>query len=57
MSAQRRFTLGEAAKLIPKTNPFLRDFFDLITGPKLDDEPFAGYVQDVVTLLDARTWR
>jgi hypothetical protein len=47
-----RFTMTEAAKLIPKTNPFLRDFFDLITGPKLDDEPFAGYVQDVVTLLD-----
>lgn len=51
-SISGRFTLGEAAKLIPKTNPFLRDFFDLITGPKLDDEPFAGYVQDVVTLLD-----
>ena len=47
-----RFTLAEAAKLIPRTNPFLRDFFDLITGPKLDDEPFAGFVQDVVTLLD-----
>ena len=47
-----RFTMSEAAKLIPKTNPFLRDFFDLITGPRLDDEPFAGYVQDVVTLLD-----
>ncbi|MBI5385910.1 MAG: N-6 DNA methylase [Verrucomicrobia bacterium] len=51
-SASSRFTLAEAAKLIPKTNPFLRDFFDLITGPKLDDEPFVGFVQDVVTLLD-----
>ena len=48
----RRFTLAEAAKLIPKTNPSLRDFIDLITGPNLDDEPFAGFVQDVVTLLD-----
>ena len=47
-----RFTLGEAAKLIPRTNPFLRDFFDLITGAKLQDEPFVGFVQDVVTLLD-----
>jgi hypothetical protein len=46
-----RFTLAEAAKLIPRTNPFLRDFFDLITGPKLDDEPFVGFVLDVVTLL------
>ena len=51
-SVSQRFTLAEAGKLIPKTNPFLRDFFDLITGPKLDDEPFAGFVQDVVTLLD-----
>ncbi len=48
-----RFTVAEAAKLIPRTNPFLRDFFDLITGPKLDDEPFAGYVRDLVTLLAA----
>jgi hypothetical protein len=48
----RQFTLAEAAKLIPKTNPFLRDFFDLITGPKLDDEPFVGYVQDLVTMLE-----
>lgn len=51
-SASVDFTLAEAAKLIPRTNPFLRDFFDLITGPKLDDEGFAGYVQDLVTLLD-----
>ncbi len=51
-SVSTRFSPAEAAKLIPKTNPFLRDFFDLITGPKLDDEPFVGYVQDVVTLLD-----
>jgi hypothetical protein len=50
--SSRQFTLAEAAKLIPKTNPFLRDFFDLITGPKLDDEPFIGYVQDLVTVLE-----
>ena len=48
----RQFTLAEAAKLIPKTNPFLRDFFELITGPKLDDEPFIGFVQDLVTVLE-----
>ena len=48
----RQFTLAEAAKLIPRTNPFLRDFFDLITGPKLDDEPFIGFVQDLVTMLE-----
>jgi hypothetical protein len=48
----RQFTLAEAARLIPKTNPFLRDFFELITGPKLDDEPFIGYMQDLVTVLE-----
>jgi hypothetical protein len=48
----RPFTLAEAARLIPKTNPFLRDFFDLITGPKLEDEPFVGFVQDLVTMLE-----
>ena len=47
-----RFTLGDAAKLILKSNPFLRNFFDLITGAQLDDEPFVGFVHDLVTLLD-----
>ena len=51
-SSARQFTLAEAAKQIPKTNPFLRDFFELITGPKLDDEPFVGFVQDLVTILE-----
>jgi hypothetical protein len=48
----RQFTLAEAGRLIPRTNPFLREFFDLITGPKLDDEPFIGFVQDLVTMLE-----
>lgn len=48
----RKFTRAEAEKLIPKTNPFLRDFFHLITGPQLDAEPFAGFVDDLVGLLD-----
>jgi predicted helicase len=47
------FTLEAAAKLLSKTDPFPRNFFDLITHQKLDDEPFAGFVQDVVTLLDS----
>ena len=47
------FSLAEASKLIPRANPFLRDFFDLITGAQLDDEPFAGFVQDLITLLAA----
>lgn len=43
--------LGAAAE-IPKTNPFLRELFESITGTKMDDEPFAGFVDDLVQLLD-----
>lgn len=45
------FTRHEAQYLIPKSNPFLRDFFIQITGPQLDDEPFASFVDDLVNLL------
>jgi len=45
------FTRQEAQHLIPKTNPFLRDFFYQITGPQMDDEPFACFVDDLVNLL------
>lgn len=40
-----------AAKEIPKTNPFLRQLFETITGTALDDEPFAGFVDDLTRLL------
>ncbi len=50
----KTFTRGEAQRLIPKSNPFLRDFFYQLTGPRLDDEPFASFVDDLVRLL-ART--
>jgi hypothetical protein len=43
--------LGAAAE-IPKTNPLLRQLFETITGTALDDEPFAGYVDDLIQLLD-----
>ena len=42
--------LGAAAE-IPKTNPFLRRLFETITGNALDDEPYAGYVDDLVEVL------
>jgi hypothetical protein len=42
--------LGAAAE-IPKTNPFLRQLFETITGVDLDDEPFVGFVDDLVDLL------
>jgi len=40
-----------AAREIPKTNPFLRKLFDTITGLELDDEPYAGFVDDLTRLL------
>jgi len=40
-----------AASEIPKTNPFLRRLFETITGSELDDEPYAGFVDDLVQLL------
>ena len=40
-----------AATDIPKTNPFLRRLFETITGTELDDEPYAGFVDDLVQLL------
>ena len=42
--------LGAAAE-IPKTNPFLRKLFETITGVDLDDEPYAGFVDDLAALL------
>ena len=48
------FTRQEAQGLIPKTNPFLRDFFYQVTGPQMDDEPFAGFVDDLAALLADR---
>ncbi len=42
--------LGAAAE-IPRTNPFLRRLFETITGADLDEEPYAGFVDDVAGLL------
>ncbi len=51
-SASTGFTRAKAQKLIPRTNPFLRSFFEQITGAALDDEPFAGFVEDLIQTLD-----
>jgi len=40
-----------AASEIPKTNPFLRKLFDIITGADLEGEPYAGFVDDLVQTL------
>lgn len=45
------FQRQSAASLIPRTNPFLRRLFGDIAGPALDDEPFAGLVDDLAQLL------
>lgn len=51
-SSSTRFTREKAQRLIPRTNPFLRTFFEQITGAALDDEPFAGFVEDLIQTLD-----
>jgi len=45
------FRLSDAAHNIPRTNPFLRNIFHLISGPDLEREPFAGYILDFAGLL------
>lgn len=45
------FTRQEAQRLIPRTNPFLREFFEAISGNRLNDEPYVGYVDDLTSLL------
>lgn len=47
----KAFNRNDAAKEIPRTNPFLRRLFGTIAGPDLDDEPFAGFVDDLAQLL------
>ena len=51
MDVTEGFTREEAMRLVPRTNPFLRKFFGHIAGPELDDEPYAGFVDDLVSLL------
>jgi len=41
-----------AAFEIPRTNPFLRNLFEMVTGTALDEEPYAGFVDDLVQLLN-----
>ena len=40
-----------AARHIPQANPFIRRIFALVSDPALDDEPFAGFVDDLAQLL------
>ena len=45
------FNRHNAARRIPQANPFIRRIFSLISDPGLDDEPFAGFVDDLAQLL------
>ena len=45
------FTRHTAQDDIPRTNPFLREFFVFITGPDLADEPYGGLVDDLIQVL------
>ena len=45
------FRRQDAAHRIPPTNPFLRRFFSVVTGPNLDEEPFVSFVDDLTQLL------
>jgi hypothetical protein len=47
----RGFSRDDAAREIPRTNPFLRRLFSTIAGPDLDDEPYAGFVDDLARML------
>ena len=48
--AARPFNRDDAAREIPRTNPFLRDFFATI-NTKLDEEPFIGFVDELTQVL------
>ena len=45
------FNRSDAAKEIPRTNPFLRKLFSTIAGADFDDEPFIGFVDDLTQVL------
>ena len=49
--AKRFIQAVGAASEIPKTNPFLRQLFETITGTALEEEPFVGFVDDLAQLL------
>ncbi len=47
----RAFTRRDAAREIPRSNPFLRNLFSVIESPDLDDAPYVGFVDDLAQLL------
>lgn len=45
------FNRLQAASLIPRTTPFLRKLLAMITGPDLNEEPYARFVDDLAQLM------
>ncbi|HLJ36443.1 MAG TPA: N-6 DNA methylase, partial [Ktedonobacteraceae bacterium] len=45
------FNRRDAAREIPRTNPFLRKLFTTIAGADFDDEPFIGFVNELAQVL------
>src|SRR5205807_496475 len=45
------FRREDAAKEIPRTNPFLRKLFSAIAGADLEDEPFVRFVDELAQVL------
>jgi predicted helicase len=50
-TGRKPFSRSDAAKEIPRTNPFLRRLFGSVAGSDLDDEPFVGFVDELAQLL------
>ncbi len=50
--SNKAFDRRDAAREIPKTNPFLRKLFTMIAGPDFDEEPFIGYVNELTQVLE-----
>ena len=45
------FRRRDAAREIPRTNPFLRRLFEIITGLQMEEEPYAPFVDDLADIL------
>src|SRR5947209_6352416 len=45
------FNRRDAAREIPRTNPFLRKLFTTIAGADFEDEPFIGFVNELTQVL------
>lgn len=45
------FVRADAAREIPKTNPFLRKLFTAMAGADFEDEPFIGFVNELTQVL------